>query len=772
MVVESEKNQGLNLSHNWQNFSFNTVSRFMGFVVRLFLLLAGLATLFFELWFISLGFVIWLVFPPLSLRLRYRYLHHPHQVADHLVKNSTSISHLLDSSPGHFLCERIGIDIKVLTQTAVSPHLQFPANFLPNNFADIIRYLLETNVWPEEFFRTNQLRTDDLLMAADWWDKKMDAKYKLTNNLDFGPGLGTELTFGYTPDLDKYATDISSLSFKSPKMARKSVVSRMLRTLSAGSSVLLVGPPGVGKKTAIIDLARQLLRYSPNPHLAYHRVREVNFNDLLSQAILDLNHKKNIMTRALKEAASAGNLMLVIRDIHRFTNSAVEGFDFTDILEQQLDRKNLQIIALASPSEYERYISANLRLRKMFETVEIPPPSPEEMVDILTKQSDEWELDRKVIVTTPAIRQVISLAEKYITDLPFPRKGLELLDAAVAYRLHLPENLHVTATDVASVVTEKTGIPLANPTREEKNKLNQLEELIHKRLVGQDLAVTLVSRSLRSRATGLGGEQRPVGAFLFLGPTGVGKTETAKVLAQVYYGSEEKIMRFDMAEYAHRDGLIRLMGSPEYNQPGALTTAIKNRSAGMLLLDEIEKAPPEIYNLFLTLLDEGYITDAFGRRINCQHLFVIATSNAGSEIIRELVSSGTSGEDLQRQVIEYVLQKGWFSPEFINRFDAVVVYQPLSNEQLLQIASLQLIRLQERLLAQNIALEITPEIVKQLASHGYDPAFGARPMRRIIDLVIGDLLSRAILSEEIKPGDKIRLLPGSTPQSYIYEKIS
>ena len=256
-----------------------------------------------------------------------------------------------------------------------------------------------------------------------------------------------------------------------------------------------------------------------------------------------------------------------------------------------------------------------------------------------------------------------------------------------------------------------------------------------------------------------------------MGPTGVGKTETAKVLAKVYFGSTENILRFDMAEYAGREGLERLIGSATTNLPGSLSTSVQNKPASLLLLDEIEKAPPEVFNLFLSLLDEGSFTDAFGRKVNGQNLFVIATSNAGASYIRSLVEKNTSKDDMQKQVIDFIINQGIFSPEFINRFDAAVVYEPLSEEHLVQIARVMFGEVAESLKEQGIKLVSDESAWRKLAQDGYDPAFGARPMRRVLELSVGDVIGKGILSGEIAEGDTIQILPGEGKEEYSWKKV-
>ena len=434
-----------------------------------------------------------------------------------------------------------------------------------------------------------------------------------------------------------------------------------------------------------------------------------------------------------------------------------------------MEKREFKIIAVSSNTEYERFIAPNLRLRKYLEKVEVIAPKKAEALEILVAAAKRWEGITGLTITVPALRNILEESDRYITEVPFPEKALELLDSVVSYKEQQGGKI-VTLEDTNAVLAEKTGISFAKLTSEEKTRLSNIEDIIHQRLIDQDIAVKLIGKTLRAKTVGVVKENRPLGSFLFLGPTGVGKTETAKVLARVYYGSEENMLRFDMAEYGGAEGLERLVGSVSKNLPGALTTAIKNRPASLLLLDEIEKASKEIYNLFLSLLDEGVITDAFGKKIICRHLFVIGTSNAGAEHTRQLIGQGVRGEELQRQIVNFCLEKEIFSPEFINRFDGVVVYEPLQEEDLVKIAHLMLADLSENLRAKNIFLVVTDEVAVKIAKDGFEPTFGARPMRRIVNLTIGDLVGRAILAGQVREGDKVKLVPGEKREEFRLEK--
>jgi ATP-dependent Clp protease ATP-binding subunit ClpC len=411
-----------------------------------------------------------------------------------------------------------------------------------------------------------------------------------------------------------------------------------------------------------------------------------------------------------------------------------------------------------------------MRLRKYIEMVEVTQPTKEEATQILIEFSQKQESSNNLVVMMPALRNILEESDRYVTEVPFPEKALELLDAVVTYCMQKGSNI-ITPDDVRVVLAEKTGISFAKLTGEEKERLGRIEEIIHERLINQEAAIGLIGKALRAKTVGVVKEDRPLGSFLFLGPTGVGKTETAKVLAKVYYGSQENIIRFDMAEYSGSEGLERLVGSVSKSQPGVLTTAIKNRPASLLLLDEIEKAKADIYNLFLALLDEGKITDAFGKQIIGRHLFVIGTSNAAAEFIRQSVNKGIHGEQLQKSVVNHVLESQIFSPEFLNRFDGVVVYEPLKKDDLVKIAHLMLADLAENLRKKNINLQVSDEVAKKLAEDGYEPAFGARPMRRMVNLDLGDLIGKVILGGELKSGDKIKILPGNKKGEFKWEKI-
>lgn len=774
-LIVVDRKPGFSFQRFFEVVSFNLISRGIGAVVRFILFCVSLILIVLTFLGGAVGLIFWLLIPLFGLPIFSRVKKSSENFLKDLVfkikySEKEPLDVILSSEAGVFLTRHIGIDKDKLLGASNTKNIDF-SKVPQESFAKLIGYLLRSGVWSQDFLRENGLTEKDLIIASSWWDDNARSESYLGDvNFARPSSIGLELLFGYTPTLDQYSVDLSlPQSFSHRLIGREQIVSRMERVLTSGNSIILVGQPGVGKKTVVLEFARRAATGQLGQQMAYKRVLELDYNSFLSIA-QDLNEKKAMLSTLLEEASSAGNIILMVRDIQRLTNPEVEGYDFTDIFEAHLERRELKIIAVTTNSDYERFIVPNLRLRKYMETIEVIPPSKEEAMEILVESAQRWESRKAITFLTPALRKMLDESDKYITETPFPEKVLELLDSIVSYA-EKESKKTVGIDEVNAVLAEKTGISFARLNQEEKTKLSNLEKIIHERLINQDHAVSLIARSLRAKTLGTVESSRPIGSFLFLGPTGVGKTETAKVLARVYYGSEENILRFDMAEYAGREGLEMLIGSQERNIPGRLTTAIKNRPASLLLLDEIEKASPEIFNLFLSLLDEGMMTDAFGKKINGRHLFIIGTSNAGAEHVRKLVKDGVKGDRLQEEVLEYILEKGIFTPEFLNRFDGVVVYEPLGRQELIRISEIMLSDLAEKLKAKGIYLEINRKMVEKLANDGFDPAFGARPMRRIVDLVLGDLIGKALLSGEVKAGDRITILPGLGKEEYSIKRL-
>lgn len=756
-IIMPEYKHNMSLGERLNIISFNFVSRFIGAIVRLVLLFVGIISLVLIVLSGFLGLIFWVVLPFFSVPLFIKYLSNPQKFTRDTISKANrypqdSINILLSNRAGKFMAEKLGISLEILLQGCDKKEIKIEKEIL--NYQDLISFLVENEVWSQSFYTQNKLDKRDLVLSAKWWNDTEEKRTLInTDKINIANGIGRELTFGFTPNLDKYGKDLSLeiKGFSHHLIGRKNIVDRIERTFAAQSSVILKGLPGVGKRTVALEFTKRTNR----------RVVEVDLNFLTGETV-DINQKKSNLSQILSEAAYAGNIVMLIRDMHRFTNLSVEGLDFTDIFEEVLQKGSLKLIAISTNEDYERFLETNGRIRKYFDAIDVVEPTRDEAMEIAIEAAKDWQTKAGLTITVPTLRKIVDSSDKFVTDTPFPEKALEILTAVVTYHLQKGQGKVLTIEEAETVMSERTGISFASLTQEKSEMLSNLEEILNQKLIGQTDATTLISKVLRSKSSGVVDTKRPIGSFLFLGPTGVGKTETAKVLAKVYFGSADAITRFDMAEYLGENSFDRFLD--------ALTSSIKKHPASLLLLDEIEKAPHEVFNLLLALLDEGMITDRNGARINCSNLFVIATSNAGAEHIRELVSKGNT-ENIHKDVTEFVMRAGNFSPELVNRFDSVVVYQPLKEESLNKISRIMLQAIVENMKLKNINVEISEEAIRKLAKDGYEPEFGARPMRRLIDLEIGDLLGKAILENRLSSSDNIKLVVNQTTNSFDFENI-
>ncbi|QQS38740.1 ATP-dependent Clp protease ATP-binding subunit [Candidatus Woesebacteria bacterium] len=763
---KTQKSSGFNWDKFKDDLSFNFASRVVGFLTRTSLIVTAVIVLMFLMTFGVFGLLMWIMFPIASYSKYKSVQKRPEyfvaDIVDKAFKSDNPTKNIFDNQAGKFVLDHLGLDIETVL-TSSSSHIALDYSNKYVGYAQLLAHLIQGGLFSQNFWRDNDIHSDDMLLAAEIWDtRRLIESGDNSNSTTYIKGIGANLLFGYTPVIDQIGSDLIYERSKAPMLrGRDDVMARIDRILSSKSSMLLVGMPGVGKKTLLLELAKKLDKQ-------YQRLVEVSIVKL-TQGIADNNDKKVAIQNMLSEGASAGNVVIVLKNLERITNLEFEGVDYTDVFEEYLSKKNIVLIAISTPEEYEKYLSRNYRLMNYFEKVDLEPLSPEFATQVLIDRAAELESTQGVTIPIPVLRKMVITADNFSSYSPFPQKALELLEASVLYTKQNNSKI-VTSEDVITVTSEKTGIPTIALTSQHKHKLANMESHLKEKLIGQDSAIRMISQSLRSRAMDVSTGNKPIGTFLFLGPTGVGKTETAKVLSNVYYGHDD-IMRFDMGEYIGMEGLIKLIGSLQMNQPGILTTAIRNKPAGMILFDELEKASKEVFNVLLPLIDEGYIVDAFGRKVDCRNTFVISTSNAGSDLINQLIAQGTTGDELNEQVLDYIIRERIFSPEFINRFDGVVVYQPLTYEELTKVASIKLNILKSRMAEKNIFVELHESLPQKVAIDGYHPTYGARPMNRVVNMTIADLISQAMLSEQVKPGDRVILLPGNEKLEYRLQKI-
>jgi len=504
--------------------------------------------------------------------------------------------------------------------------------------------------------------------------------------------IGKEWSYAYTPLLDKYSRGLHR--GKEIKLfGRSDEIEQIERVLarSKQDNVLLIGQPGVGRKAVIQGLAQKISWGMSLRKLNNRRVLDLNLEALNQESLM----------QALGQAAKAGNIILVIQDIHNY-------LEYAKIILPYLEHDELQIIGITDYDGLHYKLKPFSGLLKLFEKVEVNEPNNKEVLEILKQE--------KVKTEDKVLQAIIKKSNRYIQNIPQPEKSLDLLE-------ELKINKNITIQDVNKLISQKTGIPIGEITKNEKAKLLNLENILHQRIINQEQAVKIISNAMRRSRAGIASTKKPIGTFLFIGPTGVGKTETCKALAQTYFGSDDRMIRFDMSEFQEISSINNLIN--------LLIKNIEQAPFSLLLLDEFEKAHHDILNLFFQVLDEGRLTSESGRTVSFRNAIIIATSNKTKEI---------------------------FDIALLNRFDAIVDFTELSPEHCRQIAELMLKNLNKRLQQEkNISLEITPELINKISELGYDPKFGARPMRRVIQDKIENQIADKILKQEIPENRVIRV---------------
>lgn len=758
---------GFNLNEWFTVITFNLISRIVGAIVRLCLIfwsiLAEISIFVFGL----LAFPLIVLLPILSLptffiaekRGRWQKL-----VGKAQTEPLAFVGEFLKSPRGSFVFRRLGIGTEKIVEMVAQEcqsggKLLFEFSSQPTDVSDTFLQLAENWSPLNKTILSLGLKLDDVRAVLQWFDRDEEKRGKAARFWDKErllrqPALATDWSYGYTVNLDQNATDMTQEQpFASHLVGRDKEVERIETLLcrSSQNNVLLIGQEGVGKRTVVFQLAQKILEGRVYPPLKNKRVLELNVNRVIGEGKTPID-AQNLFEDILQEAIAAGNIILVIPRIDRFLASDNERVDLSAVLGRVSASSRMQIIGITTPDLYHKYLYSNSTVGKLFEVVEIAPPGKEQATEIAENFVSQFEKGRKVLVTFQAIREAVEKSDRYITEIPFPEKALDLLDETIVAAENKGGEI-VTAKEVDETLSLKTKVPVGEISKEEKDKLVNLEEIIHRRLVDQEQAVTGLANAFRRTRMDLESRKKPAGVFLFLGPTGVGKTETAKALAAAYFGSEERLVRLDMGEFQDSTANIRLLGSFEKNEPGILTKLLRDNPFCVLLLDEIEKASKEVCNLLLTAFDEGYLADNFGKKLSLKEIIIICTSNAGSEFIRSKINSGAKVEDFKTELLDYLLKESIFSPELLNRFDDVVVYKPLEFEQLKEIARLMLLGLNRKLAEKEVQLKITDQLLEEIARQGYDPVFGARPMRRLIADKIQAPLAQKLLRGEVEKGE-------------------
>jgi ATP-dependent Clp protease ATP-binding subunit ClpC len=588
-----------------------------------------------------------------------------------------------------------------------------------------------------------------------------------------------------TPLLDKYGRDLTAQARSGklgPAIAREKEIRALARTLarSKKNNPLLLGDSGVGKTAVVEGLAFAIADgTSPEP-LLNKRLVQIEIGTLVAGTSLRGQFEERLVG-IVEEIKSAGDVILFIDEIHTIVGAGDtidSNLDAANILKPALARGEIMCIGATTHEEYRRAIAQDPALDRRFRTLDIEEPGQDDTLEILRGQRKRLEEHHGVVIEEDTLQASILLSTRYMPDRRLPDKALDLLDEActrvVIRTIHpdldeAPNN--VRPDDVAQVLSEWTGIPVSELTQDEKRRLAHLDDDLLTRVVGQDPAVHALASAIKTARAGLGDPNRPIGVFLFLGPSGVGKTELARALAFFLFGSEDSMLRLDMSEFHDSHTVARLIGSPpgykDTNRGGQLTEALRRRPYSVVLLDEVEKAAPEVFDIFLQVFDEGRVSDAHGRKVDARHSVFIMTSNIGTQEGGRGVIGFSHSEDRMPDYSGYLKQ--FFRPEFVNRIDEVITFRPLDRTALSRILEMQLASLYERLNEQRLTLDLSEAARDFVLEKGYDPINGARPLRRAIERYVTRPISSRILEEAFEPGDTIHVVPQEDGEGLRYE---
>ena len=586
-----------------------------------------------------------------------------------------------------------------------------------------------------------------------------DSRLFSWENLGKSIPIGKGWNYAYTPHLDRYVLDLSQYDLT--EYAHATLVGRQEEFKVAilalerptQNSVLLVGDPGIGKKILVHHLARLIREnFFDGTRLGESRMLIFDIGSAVSDAINQGVDTDSVVRQLLGEAAYAGNVILVIENIHTVLGGDPSHQSLASVLAEFLALPGFRLIATTTSDHYHTLARADASVLKFLETIYFHETTEEETLLVLLDFVQRFE-QKQVLFTLPGLQSIIAQSSRYRWEVPFPERALDLAEETLTYFQANSEERFIGPKTVEAFMTLKTGMPTGTIGAEEKDKLLKLEQYLHERVIGQNEAVKQVAEAMRRARAGLSDVKRPLGSFIFLGPTGVGKTETVKAFAECYFGSEDSMIRLDMSEYQTSEAVTRLISSETMGIPGQLTDLVKEKPFSILLLDELEKAYPKALDIFLQILDEGFVTDSAGEKVSFRNTIIIATSNAGAPIIKAGIDNGTPFADVRKQVLDFVVEQGIYRLEFLNRFDGVIFFESLKHEELIQVTQMKLKVFTERLKKEkNITIEFASGVAEKIVERGYEPEFGARSINRYIEDTIEDAVIRQIISGSVSGG--------------------
>lgn len=743
----------------------NVFSRFMGFIVRVVVIALGIVSMVGS-FALGLGLLLFWIFSlPIFLFFAYQWM-----TRDELWQAESAL----------LLVSLAGFALALLAYA-----WRLPESFLPVSRSTLFRtpwfprVLGRIGMRPEDFRRqdwesdtafadrlaelnlTNEVWDEIVAHEAFAYERRMKrSRFFLWENLRKTVPIGRGWQFGYTVRVDRYAVDLSRHDYseysKFHLFGRQDEfrIASLVLGRPTQNSFLLVGDAGIGKKTFIHAFARKM-REGDLPQFERLRFLVLDLGAAVGDALDRDEDVDNFIRDLFARAAMAGNVVLVIENIDAFLGADQSHPNLAPVFSEFLALPTFRVIGTIGSAKYQELARIDEPALKFFETIHLREPEPEETLRILLNILEPAER-QGVICTWKALQTMVEMSGQYEWDVPYPEKAIDLCQETILHWQSAPDGHFVTPKTVASFVSIKTGVPVGDLGESEKDRLLHLEDIMHARVVGQYEAVRQVAESLRRARAGFGNPKRPLGSFLFLGPTGVGKTETAKALAEAYFGGEDRMIRIDMSEFQSADAVGRLIGSSVSGEEGQLVSLAKAHPFSVLLLDEIEKAYPKALDIFLQILDEGFVTDGFGTKINFRKSIIIATSNAGSALIAERLGAGASPEEVKKEVVSDISRNGTFRMEFMNRFDGVIFFAPLMGGELVSVVTIKLSALAERIRKQkNIEVTFGDGVAQAIVERGYEPEFGARSLNRYIEDKIEDVIVNKVLTGTVDDGGKL-----------------
>lgn len=634
--------------------------------------------------------------------------------------------------------------------------------------ATLVASLIDTQPALKQVLPHLQLDETDIIAGAKWYQHLDELIERYARPKKTG-GIARDWTFGYTPLLSRFGSNISDIAARggAPETTLEShqdALDYMIQTFSAGGrqNVALVGPLGSGKTTVVHAFAEQLLQADSKlpSTLKFRQVISLDAAALISAAS-GRGELEQLVNQLLVEAYKAKNIIICLDDAQLFFEEGVGSVDISNILLPVIQGGGLRIILTMEEQRWLQIAQRQPALASAINRVVVPSASQEQTMVVLQDQLINLEYQRKVLYMYQSLKTAYRLSERYLYDQAQPGKALRLLETAAGYA---EAGGIVTSASVQRAIEQTQGVKVGATTdTAERDKLLNLEHLIHERMINQTRAVSVVSDALRRARAGVRNEGKPIGTFLFLGPTGVGKTELAKSLAEVYFGGADRLIRLDMNEFVSSDDVRRLIADGA-DDPHSLSAQVMRQPFSVILLDELEKAHDTVLTTLLQVLDEGILRDIKGREVSFRDAIFIATSNAGADHIRHHIEAGEDLEQFEDALTNELINSGQFRPEFLNRFDEIVLFRPLKPEELLQVVDLIIAGINKTLEPQKISVAVDDELKRWLVEKGNDPRLGARPMRRIVQRVIENTMAKRLLSGEVQPGETVQLTVADVPK--------